>query len=111
MSRIGKKPITIPKGVKIKIEDGSVEVSGPKGTLATRLPGGVKFRVEGEQLIAERESDDYAAVHGLARALVNNAVVGVTDGFTRQLDIVGVGYKAELQKKRVMFNLGYSLHI
>lgn len=111
MSRIGKKPIPIPKGVKIKIEDGTVEVSGPKGTLATRLPGGVKFRVDGEHLIAERESDDYAAVHGLARALVNNAVVGVTDGFTRQLDIVGVGYKAEIQKKRVMFNLGYSHQI
>ena len=108
MSRIGRKPIAIPKGVKFKFEDGAVEVSGPKGTLAVPMPSGIKCRVEGEQLIAERESDDHAAVHGLARALVQNAVTGVTDGFTRQLDIVGVGYKAERQKDRVMFNLGYS---
>jgi len=94
--------------VKFKFEDGAVEVSGPKGTLAVPMPSGIKCRVEGEQLIAERESDDHAAVHGLARALVQNAVTGVTDGFTRQLDIVGVGYKAERQKDRVMFNLGYS---
>lgn len=108
MSRIGRKPIAIPKGVKFKFEDGAVEVSGPKGTLAVPMPSGIKCRVEGEQLIAERESDDHAAVHGLARALVQNAVTGVTDGFIRQLDIVGVGYKAERQKDRVMFNLGYS---
>jgi large subunit ribosomal protein L6 len=108
MSRIGRKPIAIPKGVKFKIEDGSVEVSGPKGTLAVPMPAGIKCKVEGEQLIAERESDDHAAVHGLARALVQNAVTGVTDGFSRQLDIVGVGYKAERQKDRVLFNLGYS---
>lgn len=108
MSRIGRKPIAIPKGVKFKIEDGTVEVSGPKGTLAVPMPSGIKCRVEGEQLLAERESDDHAAVHGLARALVQNAVTGVTDGFTRQLDIVGVGYKAERQKDRVLFNLGYS---
>jgi large subunit ribosomal protein L6 len=94
--------------VEFKFEDGAVEVSGPKGTLAVPMPSGIKCRVEGEQLIAERESDDHAAVHGLARALVQNAVTGVTDGFTRQLDIVGVGYKAERQKDRVMFNLGYS---
>src|SRR6185369_800224 len=108
MSRIGRKPIAIPKGVKFKFEDGAVEVSGPKGTLAVPMPSGIKCRVEGEQLLAERESDDHAAVHGLARALVQNAVTGVTDGFIRQLDIVGVGYKAERQKDRVMFNLGYS---
>ena len=108
MSRIGRKPIAIPKGVKFKIEDGTVEVSGPKGSLAVPMPAGITCRVEGEQLIAERESDDHAAVHGLARALVQNAVTGVTDGFARQLDIVGVGYKAERQKDRVLFNLGYS---
>jgi large subunit ribosomal protein L6 len=94
--------------VKFKIEDGTVEVSGPKGSLAVPMPAGITCRVEGEQLIAERESDDHAAVHGLARALVQNAVTGVTDGFARQLDIVGVGYKAERQKDRVLFNLGYS---
>ena len=108
MSRIGKKPIAIPKGVKVNLSDNQVEVTGPKGTLKTPLPKGVKFRVDGEQLIAERETDDHAAVHGLARALVQNAVTGVTEGFTRQLDVVGVGYKADVQKGRVIFNLGYS---
>lgn len=108
MSRIGKKPIALPKGVKVNINDGMVEVTGPKGSLTTPVPEGVKFRVEGDQLIAERESNDKAALHGLARALVQNAVTGVTDGFTRQLDVVGVGYKAEVQKSRIIFNLGYS---
>lgn len=111
MSRIGRKPISIPAGVKLKIENGTVEVTGPKGTLTVPLPEGIKCRVEGDELIAERESDDRAAVHGLARALVQNAVTGVTDGFIRQLDIVGVGYKAERQKDRVIFNLGYSHQI
>jgi len=111
MSRIGRKPISIPKGVKFKIEDGTVEVTGPKGTLGVALPQGINCRVDGDQLLAERESDDRAAVHGLARALVQNAVTGVTEGFTRQLDIVGVGYKAERQKDRVVFNLGYSHQI
>jgi len=108
MSRIGRKPIAVPKGVKFKIEDGEVEVTGPKGTLGVPLPEGIKCRVDGDQLVVERESDNRAAVHGLARALVQNAVTGVTNGFTRQLDIVGVGYKAERQKDRVIFNLGYS---
>jgi large subunit ribosomal protein L6 len=108
MSRIGKKPISIPKNVKININDGVIEVNGPKGKLTTNVPTGITFRVDGDQLVAERESDEHAAVHGLARALVQNAVTGVTDGYTRQLDIVGVGYKVELQKNRVIFNLGYS---
>src|ERR1041384_2623056 len=108
MSRIGKKPISIQKNVKINITDRVIEVSGPKGQLAVPVPAGIKFRVDGDQLIAERESDEYAALHGLARALVQNAVTGVPDGYTRQLDIVGVGYKVELQKSRVIFNLGYS---
>jgi large subunit ribosomal protein L6 len=108
MSRIGKKPISIQKNVKINITDGVIEVSGPKGQLTVPVPAGIKFRIDGDQLIAERESDDYAALHGLARALVQNAVTGVTDGYSRQLDIVGVGYKVELQKSRVIFNLGYS---
>lgn len=108
MSRIGKKPIAIPKGVKVNINDGVIEVTGPKGTLTTSVPEGISFKVDGDQLIAERESDDKAALHGLARALMQNAVTGVTDGFIRQLDIVGVGYKVELQKSRVIFNLGYS---
>jgi len=108
MSRIGKKPIAMPKGVKVNINDDGIEVTGPKGALRTTVPAGIAFRVEGDQLIAERESNEYAALHGLARALVQNAVTGVTEGFTRQLDVVGVGYKAEVQKGRVIFNLGYS---
>jgi large subunit ribosomal protein L6 len=108
MSRIGKKPISIPKAVKVNIADGAIEVTGPKGTLKTNIPRGIAFRVDGDQLIAERGSDEHAALHGLARALVQNAVTGVTEGYTRQLDIVGVGYKVELQKSRVIFNLGYS---
>ena len=108
MSRIGKKPIEIPKGVKVDLKDGVVEVTGPKGTLKTSIPEGIKLRTEGDQLIAERESDDKAALHGLTRALVANAVTGVTSGFTRQMDIVGVGYKADVQGKRLVFSLGYS---
>ncbi|MCI0489977.1 MAG: 50S ribosomal protein L6 [Blastocatellia bacterium] len=108
MSRIGKKPIALPKGVKVNINDGEIEVTGPNGTLTTRVPEGIKFRLDGDQLIAEREADDKIAMHGLARALVQNSVTGVSEGFTRQLDIVGVGYKAEVQKNRVVFNLGYS---
>jgi large subunit ribosomal protein L6 len=108
MSRIGKKPIALPRGVKVNIADSQVEVTGPKGTLMTRVPEGISLRVDGEQLIIERESPDKAALHGLTRALVQNAVTGVTEGFTRQLDVVGVGYKAEVQKGRVIFNLGYS---
>lgn len=108
MSRIGRKPISIPKGVKIDIKDGLIEVAGPKGSLRTPIHDGIRFRLEGENLIAERDSEDRAAIHGLARALIQNAVTGVTEGFTRQLDIVGVGYKAEVQKGRMIFNLGYS---
>jgi large subunit ribosomal protein L6 len=108
MSRIGKKPIALPGGVKVNIADGQVEVTGPKGSLRTRVPEGITLRVDGGQLLVERESPDKAALHGLIRALVANAVTGVTEGFTRQLDVVGVGYKAEVQKGRVVFNLGYS---
>ncbi|HEY7910621.1 MAG TPA: 50S ribosomal protein L6 [Blastocatellia bacterium] len=108
MSRIGKKPIAIPKGVKVNFNDGAAEVAGPKGTLTVRLPEGVKLKDEDGLLIVERQSDEFAALHGLARALLQNAVTGVTEGYVRQLDIVGVGYKAELQNRRVIFNLGYS---
>ncbi|HYM00356.1 MAG TPA: 50S ribosomal protein L6 [Blastocatellia bacterium] len=111
MSRIGRKPIAIPKGVKINITGDVVEVTGPKGALRTPVPAGIKVREAEGQLLAERESNDHAALHGLTRALLQNAVTGVTNGYTRQLDIVGVGYKAELQKGRVMFNLGYSHQI
>jgi large subunit ribosomal protein L6 len=110
MSRIGKKPIAIPKGVSVKVVDGAVEVQGPKGRLTQRFPGGINFELAGEQLIAKRRSSDpeLAKYHGLARSLVANAVVGVTEGFKRELDIVGVGYRAELKGQQIVFALGYS---
>ena len=108
MSRIGKKVITVPQGVTVTIGEGELEVKGPKGTLRTPIPEGITFRQEGDQLQAERTSDDLAASHGLARALANNAIVGVTEGFSRQMDVVGVGYKADVQGKKIVFSLGYS---
>ncbi|MFM9904972.1 MAG: 50S ribosomal protein L6 [Pyrinomonadaceae bacterium] len=108
MSRVGKKPISIPSGVTVTINASDMEVKGPKGVLTTPIPAGVSFKQEDGTLTAERASNDSAAFHGLARALANNAVVGVTEGFTKDLDIVGVGYKAEVQGKKIMFSLGYS---
>ena len=108
MSRIGKKPIAIPKGVTVAIGTGELEVKGAKGMLKTPIPEGITFKLEGEELIAERASDEQAALHGLARALANNAVRGVTEGFSRQMDVVGVGYKADVQGRKIVFALGYS---
>ena len=108
MSRIGKKPISIPKGVTVAIHTGELEVKGAKGVLKTPIPEGITFKLEGEELIAERASNDKAALHGLARALANNAVRGVTEGFSMQMDVVGVGYKADVQSRKIVFALGYS---
>ena len=109
MSRIGKKPIPLPKGVTIKVEGNVVAVQGPKGKLDTALPTGIRVEQKDGELLAIRENDSQAAVHGLARALVNNAVEGVTRGWTRELDIVGIGYRAEMKgKAMVVFTLGYS---
>ena len=108
MSRIGKKAITVPKGVTVTIGDRELEVKGAKGTLKTPIPEGISFKQEEDQLVAERASDELAAQHGLARALANNAIVGVTEGFSRQMDVVGVGYKADVQGKKIVFALGYS---
>jgi large subunit ribosomal protein L6 len=108
MSRIGKKPIVLPKGVDVKINNGELEVKGAKGTLRAPIPTGISAKLEDGSLILERESDDQAAFHGLARALANNAVVGVTEGFTRDMDVVGVGYKADVRGKTIAFSLGYS---
>src|SRR5690348_17616690 len=109
MSRIGRKPIAIPKEVKVNIQGNVVAVQGPKGKLETHLPRGIKMDQKDGHLVAERENDDQAALHGLARALVNNAVEGVTKGWTRVLEIVGIGYRAELKgKAMIVFNLGYS---
>jgi large subunit ribosomal protein L6 len=108
MSRIGKKLITVPKGVSVTVHERELEVKGPKGTLKTPIPQGISFKVDGDELRAERASDEQAALHGLARALANNAITGVTEGFTRQMDVVGVGYKADVQGKKIVFSLGYS---
>jgi large subunit ribosomal protein L6 len=109
MSRIGKKPIPLPKGVTFKVEGNVVNVQGPKGKLDTTIPEGIRFEQQDGTLVAVRENDSQAAVHGLARALVNNAVEGVTKGWTRELEIVGIGYRAELKGKgTVVFSLGYS---
>jgi large subunit ribosomal protein L6 len=109
MSRIGRKPIPLPKGVTVKIEGSTVAVAGPKGKLDTQLPAGIRVEQQDGTLVAVRENDSQAAVHGLARALVNNAVEGVTKGWTKELEIVGIGYRAELKGKgTVVFSLGYS---
>jgi large subunit ribosomal protein L6 len=110
MSRIGKKPIPIPKGVTVKVAADAIEVQGPKGTLRQPLPPGIVFTQEDGTLVAKLERDDNALrkFHGLARSLVANAVNGVTEGFKKELDIVGIGYRAELKGKQVTFALGYS---
>src|SRR6476661_3273607 len=109
MSRIGRKPIPLPKGVAVKIEGTMVNVQGPKGKLDTQLPRGIQMEQQDGHLVAIRQDDSQSAVHGLARALVNNAVEGVTRGWTRELEIVGIGYRAEMKGKgMVVFNLGYS---
>src|ERR1700747_1783348 len=110
MSRIGKKPIAVPKGVTVKVFDGAVEVQGPKGKLKQAFPAGINFSLADGSLTAKRGSEDpeLAKYHGLARSLVANAVAGVTDGFKKELDIVGVGYRAEVKGKQIVFALGYS---
>jgi len=108
MSRIGKKPISIPKGVTVTIKDRELEVKGTKGVLKTPIPEGITFKQQEESLVAERASDEQAALHGLARALANNAIKGVTEGFSTQMDVVGVGYKADVQARKIVFSLGYS---
>jgi large subunit ribosomal protein L6 len=110
MSRIGKKPIAIPQGVSVKIASDAVEVQGPKGKLRQPIPPGIVFAQDDGALVARPERDEaqLKKFHGLARSLVANAVAGVTDGFKKELDIVGIGYRAELKGKQVHFALGYS---
>jgi large subunit ribosomal protein L6 len=110
MSRIGKKPIPIPKGVTVNVLADAVEVQGPKGKLRTPFPPGVTFEVQDGHLVAKtvREDRELGKFHGLGRSLVANAVLGVTEGFKRELDIVGIGYRAELKGRQVVFALGYS---
>ena len=109
MSRIGKKPIPLPTTVKYTVQGNTVLVEGPKGKLTAMLPTGIKLEKQDSTLVAVREKEELAALHGLTRALVSNAVEGVTKGWTKELDIVGIGYRAELKGKGiVVFTLGFS---
>jgi len=111
MSRIGKAPITVPSGVEVKTSANSITVKGPKGSLTRELVGGISVRQEENTLLVERPNDERQSrsLHGLSRALVNNMVVGVTDGFVNELEIVGVGYRAELKGPSALrLNLGFS---
>ena len=109
MSRIGKKPIPLPQGVKYSFQGNVVTVEGPKGKMVQWIPQGISIENKDGELHAVRENDAQAAIHGLSRALIANAVHGVTQGWTQDLDIVGIGYRAELKgKNTVVFTLGYS---
>ena len=109
MSRIGKKVIPLPAGVKYKVEGNTVLVEGPKGKVSALIAEGISLETKGNELHVNRDTDKHAAVHGLTRALVFNAVHGVTAGWKKELDIVGIGYRAELKGKgMVVFTLGYS---
>jgi large subunit ribosomal protein L6 len=110
MSRVGRKPIDIPKEVKVKIAEVSVSFQGPKGTLTTPVPPGIQFALSGAELVCTRSNDarQQRAFHGLARALAQNAVKGVTVGFSKELDIVGVGYRAQVEGDKLVCALGFS---
>jgi large subunit ribosomal protein L6 len=100
MSRVGRKVIVVPPGVKVSVSERALEVQGPKGKLTTPVPPGIQFALTGQELACQRKSDErqLRAFHGMARALAQNAITGVTVGFSKDLDIVGVGYRAQLEK-------------
>ncbi|MGD0697714.1 MAG: 50S ribosomal protein L6 [Terriglobia bacterium] len=108
MSRIGTKPIEIPSGVTVQPEGLALVVKGPKGSLRVALPSGIGVEKHDGRLVTSRQNDEQSALHGLVRSLVANAVHGVTKGFEKHLDIVGIGYRAEAKGKTVVFTLGYS---
>jgi len=110
MSRIGRKPIPVPKGVTVTVKKAELEFKGPKGAMKQGVPPGIVFELNGAELVAKNETGDLAnsKFHGLARSLMANAVQGVTEGFKRELDIVGVGYRAEVKGKQIVLALGYS---
>jgi len=110
MSRVGRKVIAVPAGVKVSISETALEVQGPKGRLSTPVPPGIKFALSGQELSCQRASDErqLRAFHGLARALAQNAIKGVTEGFSKDLDIVGVGYRAQVEGNKVVLALGFS---
>jgi large subunit ribosomal protein L6 len=110
MSRIGRQPVNIPQGVKVQIDGAEVRAEGPKGKLMQPVPAGLSATLENNQLVISRSGDDrkIRALHGLARALVANMVAGVKDGFERRLEIVGIGYRAQIQGRAIQLALGYS---
>ena len=111
MSRIGKSPVALPSGVEVSVSDRTITVKGPKGTLSREIPGEIEVSIDGSVLTCTRPNDErfHRAQHGLARSLVNNMVVGVTEGFKKNLEIVGVGYRAEAQGPNALrLNLGFS---
>jgi large subunit ribosomal protein L6 len=108
MSRIGKKLVEVPPGVAVSVEGSAMVVKGPKGTLRVPLPKGITLEKQDGRLSLRRADDEHAALHGLARSLLANAVQGVAKGFEKHLDIVGIGYRAELKGRVVQFTLGYS---
>ena len=110
MSRVGRKVIVVPSGVKVSVKETEIEVAGPKGKLSTPVPPGISFALAGAELTCKRSNDErqQRAFHGMARALAQNAIKGVTEGFSKDLDIVGVGYRAALEGNKVVFALGYS---
>lgn len=110
MSRIGQLPIPVPSGVQISQADGELTVKGPKGTLSRQLPPAISIRVEDGTIFCERPSDakPHRALHGLTRTLVNNMVIGVTQGYEKKLQIIGVGYRAELQGTNLVLSVGFS---
>jgi large subunit ribosomal protein L6 len=108
MSRVGKKPIPLPSGVKVNIGGQQMDVQGPKGKLTVPIPPGIRIEQKDGTLELVRDTDKHAALHGLTRALAANAIQGVSSGFTRELDIVGIGYRADIKGKVAIFTLGYS---
>ncbi|MBN1405616.1 MAG: 50S ribosomal protein L6 [Candidatus Omnitrophica bacterium] len=110
MSRIGKRPITIPQGVKAEKKDTAIFVEGPKGKLNYNLPTGISFEIKDKQIVITRSGNDkkQKSFHGLARALIANMIKGVTEGFTKELEIVGVGFKAQILGKKLVLNLGFT---
>jgi large subunit ribosomal protein L6 len=110
MSRVGRKVIVVPAGVKVQVGEQALEVQGPKGRLTTPVPPGISFALAGAELTCKRSNDEQRlrAFHGMARALAHNAIKGVTEGFSKDLDIVGVGYRATVEGNKVVFALGFS---
>jgi len=110
MSRIGRKPITVPSGVEVKVNDGLVTVKGPKGTLEQRIRPVITVAIEGSEILVTRPNDEKESrsLHGLSRSLIANMVAGVTDGFKKELDVLGVGYRVQMQGETIVMNLGYS---